>query len=98
LETGHGTASLTPSLRCVVISDGFEVVILDWLKNHGVRLAIPYEHWFKATVEGSTVVITCYEAHGGEELTGIFEVETEVDDNRALVPPAWPWESTLLPA
>lgn len=98
LETGHGTASFTTSLRCVVITDGFQVVILDRLKNHGVRLAIPYEHWFKATVEGSTVVITCYQAHGGEEPTGIFRVEAEVDDNRALVPPGWPWESTLLPA
>lgn len=98
LETGHGTAAFTPSLRCVVITDGFQVVILDRLKNHGVRLAIPYEHWFEATVEGGKVVIKCYEAHGGKKLTGMFEVEAEVDDNRALVPPGWPWESTLLPA
>lgn len=98
LETGHGTASFTRSLRCVVITDGFQVVILDRLKNHGVRLAIPHQHWFEATVEGSTVVIKCYAAHGGKELTGTFAVETEVEDNRALVPPGWPWKSTLLPA
>jgi len=98
LETGNGTATFTPSLRCVVITDGFQVVILDRLRNHGVRLAIPYQHWLKATVDDSKVEIKCYEAHGGEELTGIFEVETEVEDSRALVPPEWPWESTLLAA
>lgn len=98
VETGHGTAAFTPSLRCVVITDGFQVVILDRLKNHGVRLVIPYQHWLKATVEGSKVEIKCYEAHGGEELTGVFGVDTEVDDSRALLPPGWPWESTLLPA
>lgn len=89
---------VTPSLRCVVITDGFQVVILDRLENHGVRLAIRSEHCFKATVEGSKVVITCYESHGSEERTGIFEVETEVDESGALMPPGWPWESTLLPA
>ena len=62
-----------------------------------VRLAIPPAHWFEATVEGGTVAIRCYEAHGGRKLTDLFEVDAEVEENLALVPPGWRWESTLLP-
>lgn len=97
VRTGNGTASFTPANRCVAISDGFQLVILDRRKDHGVRLAIPPKHWFEATLDGSTVVIRCYEAHGGRKLMDLHELEAHVDDNHDLVPRGWRWERRLLP-
>ena len=97
LSTLNGMPYFTPTNRCVVISDGFQLVILDRVMNHGVRLAIPREHWFEASLTGSLATIKCYEAHGGKKLMNTYEIETHVDSNRLLVPTGWKWDVARFP-
>ena len=95
--TLHGFARFTTANRCIVISDGQRLVILDREKDHGLRLVISTVHWFDWSVEENTVVLSCHKRHGSSELLQRFVIETHTDHNSTLVPEGWRWESTLLP-
>lgn len=95
--TLHGSARLTSANRCIVITDGQRLVILDREKDHGVRLEIAQSQWFDVSVEGSTVSVSCYKQHGAKELAKRFVIESHTDRSSTLVPEGWPWKSTLFP-
>ena len=95
--TLHGIARFTTANRCVVITDGQRLVILDREKDHCVRLEIPRAQWFDASVEESSIVLSCYKQHGGRKLAQRFVIEAHSDHNSTLVPEGWPWNSTLFP-